>query len=292
MGKRDVVTWTTMLGGYAQRGYYEEAVRIFQEMLQGGEVQPNEATLVNVLHVCALLGDLSLGKWVHSYMDGRLDVVKDGNVGNALMNMYAKCGEMGMTLKVFNELKRKDLFSWSIGIGGMAMNGYGKQSLELFSLMLCHGIVPDGITFISLLSACSHAGLIDKGLVFFKAMQDTYGITPELGHYACMVDMYGRAGLLVEAEAFMKNMPVEPDQTVLGALVNACKLHGNEKILENVSRRLVGASGVGGGTYTLLSNMYSNFKRWTEAYHLRDIMGCIGVRKAPGCSRVDASDLR
>ncbi|KAF8398408.1 hypothetical protein HHK36_017335 [Tetracentron sinense] len=256
MGKRDVVSWTTMVAGYAKGGCCEEAIGVFQVMVQGGEVEPNEATLINVLSACASLGALSLGKWVHSYMGKRHDVVVDGHVGNALVNMYAKCGDMGMAVMVFNDLKCKDLVSWSIVIGGMALNGHGIQALQLFSIMLNHGISPDGVTFIGLLSACSHAGLVDQGLIFFRAMSDVYGITPEMEHYACMVDMYGRAGLLDEAEVFITDMPVEPDGPVLGALLNAYKVQGNEKIPERISRFLLSTNGASGGTYALLSNMY------------------------------------
>ncbi|KAF6158599.1 hypothetical protein GIB67_040113 [Kingdonia uniflora] len=255
MPNRDVVSWTTMVGGYVMGGCYEEAIEIFGMMVQGGEVDPNEATLVNVLSACSSLGVLSLGRWVHSFIDKRGDLLVDSHVGNSLVNMYAKCGDVGMALKVFNELKCKDLVSWSIIIRGMAMNGYAKQVMQLFSLMLCHGIAPDGVLFVGLLSACSHVGLVDKGLMYFKAMKDVYRISPEMEHYACMVDIYGRTGLFDKVETFIKGIPMVPDGVIWGALANACKLHGDEKVLERISRSLLKTTGAGAGTYALISNI-------------------------------------
>ncbi|RVW28203.1 Pentatricopeptide repeat-containing protein, mitochondrial [Vitis vinifera] len=194
-------------GGLAQGGLCEEAVEVFQAMVKGGEAVPNEVTLVNVLTACSSLSALNLGRWVHSYISIRYDLVVDGNVGNALINMYAKCSDMYMAVRVFNELTHKDMISWSTIIGGMAMNGHGMHALQFFSLMLVHGVSPDDVTFIGLLSACSHAGLVEQGLIFFKAMNDVYGIAPQMQHYACMVDMYGRAGLLEEAEALLEECP-------------------------------------------------------------------------------------
>ncbi|KAK9274157.1 hypothetical protein L1049_018971 [Liquidambar formosana] len=281
MRNRDVVSWTTMVGGFVQRGFCEEAVGLFQEMVKRGEAEPNEATIVNVLSACSVLGTLSLGQWVHSYMSERHDLIVDGHLGNALINMYVKCGHMGMAIWVFNMLTVKDIVSWSTIISGMAMNGHGKQALQLFSLMLVHGVPSDGVTFIGLLSACSHAGLVNQGLSFFKAMNDVYGIMPQMQHYACVVDMYGRAGFLEEAEAFIRGMPVEADGPILGALLSACKIHGNERIFEQISRCLINTRGVSIGTLALLPN--SN--------KIRDVLRCMGLKKMPGCSwiEVDAS---
>lgn len=132
MPKRDVVSWTTMIGGYAQRGFGEEAVRVFQEMVEGGEAQPNEVTIVNVLSACSSIGALNLGQWVHSYIDTRSDLREEGNVGNALINMYVKCGDVGMAIQIFDMLMCKDIISWSTVISGMAMNGHGMNTLQLF----------------------------------------------------------------------------------------------------------------------------------------------------------------
>ncbi|CAK9183479.1 unnamed protein product [Ilex paraguariensis] len=288
---RDVVSWTTMVGGLAQRGFYEEAVSIFVEMLREGESEPNEATIVNVLSACSSLGSLSLGQWVHSYVSSmRYDLIKDGNVGNAFLNMFVKCGDVGMAIKVFNMVASKDIVSWSTMISGVAMTGLGKQALPLFLLMLVHGVPPDDITFIGLLSACSHAGLVDEGLMFFKAMKDVYGIIPQLQHYACVVDLYGRAGLLEEAERFIRDMPVEAQGPVWGALLNACRIHGNEKMFERITWCLPSAKGVSIGTFALLSNTFASSNRWDDANKVRDSMRCKGLKKMAGYSWIEVDE--
>uniref|UniRef100_A0A5B7BBZ3 Pentatricopeptide repeat-containing protein n=1 Tax=Davidia involucrata TaxID=16924 RepID=A0A5B7BBZ3_DAVIN len=294
MPKRDVVSWTTMVGGFAQRGFSVEAVGVFQEMVKGGEAEPNEATVVNVLSACSSLGALSLGRWVHSYVSSRRDLTVNGNLGNSLLNMYAKCGDMGMAMRVFNMLTSKDIVSWSTIISGMAMNSLGVHVLPLFSLMLVHGVPPDDVTFLSLLSACSHAGMVDQGMMFFKAMTDVYAIVPQMQHYVCVVDMYGRAGLLEEAEAFIREMPVEADGPVCGALLNACKIHGNEEMFERITQRFPSIKGVSIGTFALLSNTYASSCRWDDANRVRDEMRSIGLKKMAGCSwiEVDASIQR
>nr|XP_023898424.1 pentatricopeptide repeat-containing protein At1g08070, chloroplastic-like [Quercus suber]XP_023898425.1 pentatricopeptide repeat-containing protein At1g08070, chloroplastic-like [Quercus suber]XP_023898427.1 pentatricopeptide repeat-containing protein At1g08070, chloroplastic-like [Quercus suber] len=289
MPKRDVVSWTTMVGGYAQRGFSEEAVRVFQEMVEGGEAQPNEATIVNVLSACSSIGALSLGQWVHSYIEKRSDLPVEGNVGNALINMYVKCGTAGMAIHIFNKLLRKDIISWSTIISGMAMNGHGMHALQLFSLMLVHGVPPDDVTFIGLLSACSHAGLVDRGLMIFEAMKNVYGIMPQVQHYACMVDMYGRAGLLEEAEDFIRQMPVDADGPIWGALLNACRVHWNEKMFERIRQCLLDTRGVSIGTFALLSNSFASSDRWEDANKVRDEMRSMGLKKMAGCSWIEVN---
>ncbi|KAM7523411.1 hypothetical protein LguiA_013313 [Lonicera macranthoides] len=289
MPERDVVTWTTLVGGFVQRGLSEDAVRVFEEMVQRGEVEPNEATIVSVLSACSLLCDLSLGHWVHSYVDKRHDLAVDGNLGNAVVNMYVKCGNMSMAVQVFNKLKCKDIVSWGTMISGMAMNSKAHYSFPLFSLMLVHGILPDDVAFIGLLSACSHAGMVDQGFMFFKAMIDVYGILPQMQHYACVVDMYGRAGMLKEAEDFIREMPLEADGPIWGALLNACNIHGNEEMFERISPSLHCVKDVSIGTFALLSNSYASSNRWVDANKVRDEMRSMGLKKIAGSSWIEIS---
>ncbi|KAG6632465.1 hypothetical protein CIPAW_13G161400 [Carya illinoinensis] len=287
MPNRDVFSWTTMVSGNAQRGSSEEAVRVFQEMVEVGEALPNEATIVSVLSACSSIGALSLGQWVHSYIDSRSDISVEGNVGNALINMYVKCGHVNLAIQVFNKLMCKDIISWSTIISGMAMNGQGMHALQLFSLMLVLGVPPDDVTFIGLLSACSHAGLVDKGLMFFKVMKNVYGITPQMQHYACMVDIYGRAGLLEEAEEFIRQMPVEAEGPIWGALLNGCRVHRNEKMFERIRQCLLDTRGVSIGTFALLSNTYASSDRWEDSNKVRDAMRCMGLKKMAGSSWIE-----
>ncbi|KAK4856163.1 hypothetical protein QYF36_014726 [Acer negundo] len=286
MPKRDVVSWTTMIGGYVQRGFCEEAVRVFQEMLQTKETEPNEATLVNVLSACSSISALNLGQSVHSYINSRNGFWVSNLVGNALINMYVKCGEMGMAIQVFNMLKDKDIISWSTVTSGLAMNGYGKQALQLFSLMIVNWVHPDDITFIGLLSACSHGGMVDQGLMIFKAMS-VYKIVPQIQHYACMVDMYGRAGHLEEAEAFIREMPCEADGPVWGALLNACRIHGNERMFEKIKQKLIYMKGVSAGTFALMSNTYASADRWEDANKVRNDIRSMRLKKKAGCSWIE-----
>lgn len=283
---RDVVSWTTLLMGYARGGYCEEAFAVFKRMVLSEEAQPNDATIVTVLSACASIGTLSLGQWVHSYIDSRHDLVVDGNIGNALLNMYVKCGDMQMGFRVFDMIVHKDVISWGTFICGLAMNGYERNTLELFSRMLVEGVEPDNVTFIGVLSACSHAGLLNEGVMFFKAMRDFYGIVPQMRHYGCMVDMYGRAGLFEEAEAFLRSMPVEAEGPIWGALLQACKIHRNEKMSEWIRGHLKGKS-VGVGTLALLSNMYASSERWDDAKKVRKSMRGTGLKKVAGCSWVE-----
>ncbi|XP_038696301.1 pentatricopeptide repeat-containing protein At4g38010-like isoform X2 [Tripterygium wilfordii] len=257
MLKRDVVSWTTMVGGYARRGFCEEAVRIFKNMVQEGEAEPNEATLVNVLSACSSVSGLSLGRWVHSYIYSRPDLLAySNNVGNALLNMYLKCGDVDMAIQVFNTLIHKDIISWSTIIRG-------------------------------LLSAGSHAGLVGQGLMFFKAMESVYGVVPQMQHYACMVDMYGRAGRLEEAEAFIRTMPLQADGPVWGALLNACRIHGDDEMFKRIRVGLLNSRGVSIGTFALLSNTYASSDRWDDANEVRDAMRSMGLKKMAGRSWIE-----
>ncbi|CAN6698709.1 unnamed protein product [Malus baccata var. baccata] len=308
----DVVSWTSMISGLNKCRFVEEAivkfmsmdvppnsttlvivmsacsslgalnvgflhemwvfVKLFQEMVQGKEVEPNEDTIVNVLSACSSIGALSLGQWVNSYISARPDLVLNGILGNALINMYVKYGEVGMAVSSI--------------ISGMAMNGYGIHTLQLFSLMLVHGIPLDDVTFLGLLSTCSHACLVDQGLMIFNAMKNVYRIALQTLHYACLVDMYGRARFLEEAENFMKEMPTEADGVVWGALLNACKIHGNEKMLKRIRNGLLKSRGVGIGTYALVSNTYATHERWDEANKVRDEMRQMRLKKLAAYSQI------
>lgn len=289
MPKRDVVSWTTMIGGYAERGFCEEAVSVFQEMEKTKEAEPNEATLVNVLSACSSISALSFGQYVHSYISTRYDLSVSNLVGNAVINMYVKCGDVGIAIQVFNMLAYKDKISWSTVISGLAMNGCGRQALQLFSLMIINGVFPDDVTFIALISACSHGGLVDQGLILFKAMSTVYEIVPQMQHYACVVDMYGRAGLLEEAEAFIREMPIEAEWSVWGALLNACRIHRNDEMFDRIRQDLVNKKGVSVGTFALMSNTFAGADRWEDANKIRDEIRRMGLKKKTGCSWIEVN---
>ncbi|KAI3984391.1 hypothetical protein MKX01_011345 [Papaver californicum] len=289
MRSRDVISWTTMISGYAKAMFYDDAVCCFHMMIQGGETKPNDATLVTVLSVCVSVGCSSLGRRVHSYMEGRHDLMMGGfsHLWNALLDMYVKFGSMEMAIKVFKGLRCKDLFSWTIMINGMAKNGQGKQAMQLFSFMLINGFRPDSVTLLSLLSACSHGGFVKDEFRFFKAMKDIYKIIPNMQHYACIVDMYGRAELLYEAEAFVREMPVAPNGPVLTALLNAYKIHGDSEMCDRLGQIIIATKGASLGSLRALANVYASANRWFDAKNVEDMIKCIGVKKTPGRSWVE-----
>lgn len=286
MPKRDVVSWSSLIGGYAASGSCEEAIELFQRMVTSGEAEPNEFTLVNVLSACSSTGKLAYGELIHTYITSRHDISLDGPVGNALINMFVKCGNMDMAVSLFNKLACKDVISWSTIMSGLAMNGKGTEALQLFSLMVVHGVALDDITFVGLLSACSHSGLVKQGLMFFESMKRVYKIPPQMQHFACMVDMYGRAGLLEEAEGFIREMPVVAEGSVWGALLNGCKIHGDESVFERLKERMGGLSI---GTMALLSNTYARWENWEDANKVRDEMRSEGLKKMAGVSRVEVN---
>ncbi|KAI3826519.1 hypothetical protein L1987_00567 [Smallanthus sonchifolius] len=286
MPERNVVSWTAMVGGLVLRGFCEDAIDVFNKMVKEGEVKPNEGTVVNVVAACASLGSLRLCESVHAYVQERRDIFLEGNVGNAFINMYAKCGSIRSAILVFKTLRFKDVICWTTMINGFAMNGLGDRVLPLFGLMLVHGVAPDDVTFVSLLTACSHGGLVDEGLMLFRAIVNTYGITVNEKHCVCVVDLYARAGRFKEAEEFVMGMDVEPDSPVWGVLVGACRVHGNEAMIRRVSETLV-EKGASGGTLALVTNSYASSSRWDESMEIRNVMSCLGLKKMAGCSWIE-----
>ncbi|CAD5179341.1 unnamed protein product [Musa acuminata subsp. malaccensis] len=288
MPSKDVVSWTTLISGYAANGIPEEAISAFHVMLRHGQVEPNEATMACVLRACASLGALSTGKWIHSYLlKSHIGVC--GLPGNALINMYAKCGVIVMAWRAFSGLACRDLVSWCTMMGGLAMTSRSDLALQLFASMICHGLRPDGVAFLALLSACCHAGLLDQGLMIFKAMSKVYGVVPKKEHYTCMMDAFSRAGRLKEAEGILCSMPVEPDKHVWGVLLSACKTHGLQQAeWEHLGGKALGGYlDFGGGTYALVSNILADAGRWEVSNHVRDLMRVRKVEKTVGCSRIE-----
>jgi len=226
---KDVVTWNAMISGYASCGCQKHALEVYEEMRRAGEV-PDEVTMLNLLSACADLGDLEVGKKIHSSI--LLMGPKHLNVllGNALIDMYAKCGDIDRAVEVFHSMSEKDVSSWNSILGGLAFHGYAKQTLELFSEMEGMKIRPNGITFVAILIACSHAGSVKQGQDYFRLMKDEYGIEPDTRHYGCMVDMLGRAGLLAEACDFVEKMKVEPNAVIWRTLLGASWVHGNVEL--------------------------------------------------------------
>ncbi|XP_020571511.1 pentatricopeptide repeat-containing protein At1g50270-like [Phalaenopsis equestris] len=287
MPHRDVASATTMICGFVRYERYEEAIALFGESVRDGEIVPNEITVASVLGACASAGILSLGKWVHCYLL-RTGIDVDGIVGNTLIHMYSKCGAIGAALRIFGRLQCRDLVSWCTIMNGMAINGMPKHSIQLFSLMLCYGVRPDNVAFLAVMSACCHAGLLEDCLMFFVSMYDIYGILPEKEHYTCVIDTYGRAARLREAEDFFVCMPMKPDKCAWGALLSACGT--NEVAYERIQKRVfhLGMT-LGGGTYALLSNMFAKAEKWDESNNVRKQLDAKKVRKPVGYSWMEVA---
>eukprot|EP01018_Ginkgo_biloba_P030286 Gb_21437 [translate_table: standard] len=288
MSERDVVSWNTMMAGYAQYGLANEALALFHQM-QLADVKPNSVTMLTLLPACAYFGALQQGKLIHSY------IIKSGfelsvSVGNALIDMFAKCGSVKDARLVFDKMYERDLVSWSTMIAGYGMHGHGEDALALFSQMQQTGLKPDHITFIGVLSACSHCGLVEKGSQYFDCMSRDYCITPGVEHYACMVDLLGRAGHLYQAHNFIRHMPLEPDAGVCGALLNACRIHHNIELGEHVSKYLVKLEPKNAGNYVLLSNIYAAAGRWADVAKVRTVLKDTGLKKSPGCSWIEVKN--
>ncbi|KAK9269169.1 hypothetical protein L1049_000938 [Liquidambar formosana] len=289
---KDTVLWTAMIHGYVQFNRFDEAVALFREM-QMEKVKPDRFTVVTLLTGCAQLGALEQGKWIHGYIDEN-KISMDAVVGTALIEMYAKCGCIAKSVEIFNGLKEKDTASWTSIICGLAMNGMTSKALDFFSKMRQAGAKPDDITFIGVLSACSHGGLVKEGHQYFNSMINMYKIEPKVEHYGCMVDLLGRAGLLNEAEDLIENIPNENNEIVVplyGALLSACRIHGNVDMGERVAKRLVGIESGDSSVHTLLANIYASADRWEDVTKVRRKMKVLGVRKVPGCSSIEVGGI-
>ncbi|XP_057821050.2 pentatricopeptide repeat-containing protein At3g12770 [Cryptomeria japonica] len=285
MSTRDVVSWNAMIVGYAQNGHASEALTLFHQMLEES-ITPNPVAIASVISACAHLGALEQGKWIHDYINkNTLEV--DVFVTNSLIGMFSKCGSLELARKIFNKMPVRDVVSWNTMIAGYGVHGCGKETLELFSEMQRIGMRPNHITFIHILSACSHGGLVDEGCQCFDCMIRKYQIKPNMEHYACMVDLLGRAGRLDEAQRFIENMPVEPVAGVWGTLLGACRIHKHVELGERVAERVFSLDPTYPGYYVLLSNMYAEVGRWGDVLRVRRLMKERNLKKTPGWSTVE-----
>ncbi|CAL4909210.1 unnamed protein product [Urochloa decumbens] len=281
MPSRDVVSWTTIISAYAQADQGNQAVEIFRSMLQEREL-PNSPILTILLGVGGNLGACKLGQQIHT-VAVKLGMDSGLIVANALISMYFKCGSAD-SLKVFDSMEERDIFTWNTIITGYAQHGLGREAIRIYQQMECAGALPNEVTFVGLLHACSHSGLVDEGREFFKSMSCDYGLTPLLEHYACMVDLLGRAGDVQGAEQFIYDMPIEPDAVIWSALLGACKIHKNVEIGRRAAAKLFSIEPSNAGNYVMLSNIYSSQGMWDEVAKVRKLMKEQGVNKDPGCS--------
>ncbi|TQE03623.1 hypothetical protein C1H46_010754 [Malus baccata] len=302
MKKKDRITWNAMISGqackcnlrirmgYAQNGMSDEAMVLFDGMKVAG-VNPDKITLVGVLSACASIGALELGKWIDTYATER-GLQHEIYVGTALIDMYAKCGSLATALRVFEDMPQKNEVSWNAMISALAFHGRAHEAISLFKRMTegSTSVRPNDITFVGLLSACVHAGLVDKGRQLFNLMSSSFGLVPKIEHYSCMVDLLSRAGLVHEAWDFIQKMPEKPDQVVLGALLGACRKCKNVDVSEQVLQLLLELEPANSGNYVISSKIYANSEMWDDSARMRMLMRQRGVSKTPGCSWIGNED--
>eukprot|EP01018_Ginkgo_biloba_P007740 Gb_39702 [translate_table: standard] len=287
MRKRDTVSWTTMIAGYAQNGRGVEALKLFHQMQLAG-LKPDSKTFSSVLPACSNLAALEHGMEIHE------DIIRNGFqsdvfVENALVDLYAKCGTIDKARNVFDKIHQRDVICWNTMIAGYAMHGSGSEALKLFEQMQDNGPKPNHVTLLCVLSACCHAGLVDEGRQYFDLMSQYYRIKPEMKHYVCVVDLLGRAGRIDEAQDFINKMPIKPDATVWSCLLGACRTHSNIELGQRVAEYLLELDPKNATPYVLLSNIYAAAGRWDDTENVRRKMKDRGIEKMPGCSWIQVN---
>ncbi|KAK1395584.1 pentatricopeptide repeat-containing protein ELI1, chloroplastic [Heracleum sosnowskyi] len=288
MVERDVVCWNVIIDGYVQHGRPNEALFLFRQMLSD-DVCPDGVTLVAVFSACGQLGALESGRWVHAYMKNKR-IRMNVHVGTALVDMYSKCGCLEDARLVFDEIKSKDVVVWNAMISGYAMNGLSEEALQLFSDMCRLNVPPTEITFIGILSVCAHAGLVHQGSKFFQSMRGEYGIEPRIEHYGCIVNLLGRVGQLDEAFQLVKAMNINADQIIWRTLLDACRLHGNNELGEEIVKFYTDQNLGSSGACILVSNIYAAANNWNGVQRVRTMMKDTGIQKEPGCSSIEVNN--
>lgn len=287
---RNVVSWNLVLALHARVKNYGECLRLFGRMMEGREAVPNEATLVSVLTACANLGRLDMGSWVHSFIRSN-NIKPDVLLLTCLLTMYAKCGAMDLARDVFDEMPTRSVVSWNSMIMGYGLHGNGDKALELFLEMEKAGQQPNDATFVSVLSACTHAGMVMEGWWYFDLMRRVYQIEPKVEHYGCMVDLLSRAGLVENSEELIRKVPVKAGSAIWGALLSGCRTHLDSELGEIVANRLIELEPQDVGPYILLSNIYAAQGRWHDVEHVRLMIKKKGLQKEAASSLVHLEDF-
>ncbi|KAJ8541560.1 hypothetical protein K7X08_002376 [Anisodus acutangulus] len=282
---KNVVSWNAMIAGYVNNHMFDEALSVFQHMLIDGNCKPNQTTLISVLSACSHLGSHEHGKWIDSFIrKNKFD--SSVPLGNALIDTFAKCGDMENAKAVFLRMAQRCIITWTTMISGLAVNGHCRDALELYEKMCLDGVEPDDVVFIAVLSACTHGGLLEEGKRVFYQMVNKFGIKPRIEHYGCMVDLLGRAGKFEEALSFIQSMHLEPNAVIWATLLSACKIHGNGELLEFLTWRILEQEPNNPSYLTLIMNLSSSIGRWQDALNFRRATRDQGIEKIPGCSSI------
>ncbi|KAJ0966078.1 hypothetical protein J5N97_027216 [Dioscorea zingiberensis] len=286
MSEMDIVSWNSLISGSAHHGDPMECLKLFCQMNSEGAVVPDAITLIAVLGACDRISALQFGRITHAYL-AKKGFDKEFTVATALIDMYAKCGSLSCSHHAFDEMDSKNLISWSTMVSGYGLHGRGREAVSCFTEMKAKGLVPDRVAFTSVLSACSHAGLVNEGKELFYQMSTEYLIKPTIEHYSCMVDLLGRAGQLEEAYKFIMDMEVRPNADVWAAFLSSCHIHRNVELAEIAALHVFHLNPKRIGPYISLSNIYAIENRWGDVDRVRTAMRRNGLRKPPGCSFVE-----
>lgn len=297
MQEKSIVSWNVMINALVDLGEFEDSLRMFREMQRVFE--PDGYTMQSLINACSGLGALSLGIWAHVYVKRRckFDVNLDVLMNNSLVDMYCKCGELKFAVQVFDGMRVRDVNTWNSMILGFAMHGDVEEALFYFRKMVDEeGIRPNSITFVGVLSACNHRGLVKEGQEYFDKMINQYKIDPVLEHYGCLVDLLARAGLIEEALDLVSDMPIKPDAVIWRSLLDSClKKNAGLELSEAVARQVIESKdnnvSIDSSVYILLSRVYASANKWNEVGLIRKLMTEKGVNKEPGCSSVEINGV-
>ncbi|XP_043688780.1 pentatricopeptide repeat-containing protein At4g16470 isoform X1 [Telopea speciosissima] len=280
-----LVSWNAMISGYVQKGLEEIGLDLYYRLRQSG-LKPDQFTFASVFRACATLATLEQGKRAHGVMiktQTRENVV----VNSSLMDMYFKCSSRQDGHRVFNKSSERNVITWTALISGYGIHGGVQEVLELYHRMLNEGFKPNYVTFLAVLSACSHGGLVNEGWRYFSSMTRDYGIRPRGKHYAAMVDLLGRAGRLKEAYTFVQNSPCHEYSVIWGALLGACRIHGDIELVKLAAKKFFELETQNAGKYVVLSNSYASFGLWKNVAEVREVMRAARVKKEPGYSWIE-----
>ncbi|XP_073005462.1 pentatricopeptide repeat-containing protein At1g25360 [Typha latifolia] len=288
MPQKNQLAWMVMISGFVHNGHAEEALKLFNRMRAQG-LKPCDYTCAGAIAACGELGALWHGGQLHAQVV-RLGYESSNSAGNALLTMYAKCGAVEAAHLVFLVMPNVDSVSWNAMIAAFGQHGHGIEAIDLFDQMIEEGIYPDRITFLTVLSACNHAGLVDEGFQYFKSMERDFGIKPGEDHYVRLIDLLGRSGRIREAKDVINSMPFEPTSSIWEAVLAGCRIHADMDLGIHAAEKLLKMIPQHDGTYILLSNIYSAVGRWEDAALVRKLMRDRGVKKEPGCSWIEVAN--
>ncbi|XP_022154015.1 pentatricopeptide repeat-containing protein At4g16835, mitochondrial-like [Momordica charantia] len=288
MGVRNLVTWNSMIAGYVENCRAEDGLKLFKAMIES-RVRPNASSLSSVLLGCSNLSALPMGRQVHQLVS-KSPLSKDTTACTSLISMYCKCGDLDSAWKLFLEMPRKDAITWNAMISGYAQHGAGRKALNLFDEMRNGAMKPDWITFVAVLLACNHAGLVDLGVQYFQSMKE-FGIEAKPDHYTCVIDLLGRAGRLDEAVSVINEMPFKPHAAIFGTLLGACRIHKNLDLAEFAAKNLLDLDPMSATGYVQLANIYAATSKWDRVAKVRKMMKEHNVVKIPGYSWIEIKSV-